>query len=66
MSSISIVPLHERLISNGNKTTITLNEYLEILHSEGSFIIPDYQRGYVWGQKKKNGSSDISSDTTVM
>lgn len=58
MSSISIVPLHERLISNGNKTTITLNEYLEILHSEGSFIIPDYQRGYVWGQKKKNVPED--------
>ena len=33
--------------------TITLSEYLNKIDSgNGSFIIPSYQRGYVWGQER--------------
>ena len=32
------------------KNTISLKEYIDKLNGKGSFIIPDYQRGYVWGQ----------------
>ena len=33
--------------------TITLSEYLKKIDSDnGSFIIPSYQRGYVWGQER--------------
>ena len=40
------------------KTTISLKEYICLIGDEGAFVIPDYQRGYVWGQKKKDGTSD--------
>lgn len=32
--------------------TYTLSEYVHLLKQGGSFIIPSYQRGYVWGQEK--------------
>ena len=35
-------------------TITTLRKYIELLHDKGSFVIPDYQRGYVWGQQKKD------------
>lgn len=54
MDRTNIPDLQYRLQEKGLKTTITLKEYLDILGDEGSFTIPDYQRGYVWGQKKKN------------
>ena len=53
-----IPPLSERIKNEFNRTTISLREYLGLLHSEGSFIIPDYQRGYVWGQRKKDETMD--------
>jgi len=40
---------------------ITLKQYLEKTDKNGRFVIPDYQRGYIWGQanlrdKKKDDS----------
>lgn len=35
---------------NKIKNTISLEEYIGKLNGKGSFIIPDYQRGYIWGQ----------------
>ena len=35
--------------------TITLREYLQ---KGKTFVIPDYQRGYVWGKNKDGGASD--------
>lgn len=32
--------------------TYTLKEYVNLIAQEGKFIIPSYQRGYVWGQEK--------------
>lgn len=32
--------------------TLTLSEYVNLVKQGGSFIIPSYQRGYVWGQEK--------------
>jgi hypothetical protein len=51
---MNIPPLKERI----KKSTITLKEYINLLHDEGAFVIPDYQRGYVWGQKKKSETVD--------
>ena len=48
--------LTERLKQKKINTTITLQEYINILEEKGNFIIPNYQRGYVWGQKKKENS----------
>ena len=33
---------------------ISLSDYIDKLEGEGSFVIPDYQRGYVWGQYSKS------------
>lgn len=41
-----------------DKTTISLQEYLSLLNNTGKFIIPDYQRGYVWGQHHADNSID--------
>lgn len=38
--------------------TITLKEYLE---KEKTFVIPNYQRGYVWGKKSKENNLDAVS-----
>ena len=40
---------------------ISLKEYLGKTRDNGKFVIPDYQRGYIWGQanmrdKKKEDS----------
>ena len=35
---------------NDIKTTINLGEYIGKLKGKGQFIIPKYQRGYIWGQ----------------
>ena len=32
--------------------TFTLSEYVHLTNQGGAFIIPSYQRGYVWGQEK--------------
>lgn len=32
--------------------TYTLAEYLNLVTQDGTFVIPSYQRGYVWGQEK--------------
>ncbi len=32
------------------KNTISLKEYISKLKNDGKFIIPEYQRGYIWGQ----------------
>lgn len=57
----SIINLKDRLKDIGDKTTITLSNYIQLLKGSGSFVIPDYQRGYVWGQRKKNSQSDSVS-----
>ena len=51
MSSIN--NLKDRLKDIGYKTTITLSNYIQLLKGSGSFVIPDYQRGYVWGTEKE-------------
>ena len=38
--------------------TITLREYLE---KGKTFVIPNYQRGYVWGKKSKGKDLDAVS-----
>ena len=35
--------------------TITLKEYLE---KGKTFVVPNYQRGYVWGKKNEGKSDD--------
>ena len=38
------------------KSTITLQEYL----SKGkTFVIPDYQRGYIWGQEGRSKTNAV-------
>ena len=37
--------------------TITLREYLE---KKKCFIIPDYQRGYVWGKNKPGEAKEFT------
>ena len=34
------------------ENTKKLSEYLALTGKDGSFVIPNYQRGYVWGQYK--------------
>lgn len=41
-----------------SKTTISLKEYLCLLGEDGKFVIPDYQRGYVWGKMPKKGKDE--------
>ena len=53
-----IESLSKRIKDEINRTTISLREYIGLLHNEGSFVIPDYQRGYVWGQRKKDEPID--------
>lgn len=54
----TIPSLIDRMKQEGNKTTISLRKYIGILNNKGFFVIPDYQRGYVWGQRKKNDPID--------
>ncbi len=57
----TVPPLTIRFGQEVGKTAISLNEYIGLLHNEGSFVIPDYQRGYVWGQRKKDETMDSVS-----
>ena len=34
-----------------------------MLNGKGSFIIPDYQRGYIWGQYNPNHTNETASDS---
>ena len=54
----TIPSLAERITNEAEKSTINLLEYIGLLHNEGRFVIPDYQRGYVWGQRKKDEPTD--------
>jgi hypothetical protein len=45
------------------KSTITLREYIEKLYNDGHFVIPDYQRGYIWGQYNPNHASKDGQDS---
>ena len=45
------------------KNTITLRQYIEMLHNVGYFVIPDYQRGYIWGQYNPNHASKEGQDS---
>lgn len=51
------------------KNTITLKDYLKKTGEEGKFIIPNYQRGYIWGkdnsQKKADNAVSIMLDTLL-
>lgn len=53
------IKLYMPTVSN----TKTLKEYLDLLNKSGKFVIPSYQRGYVWGQEnssqKKNSVENI-------
>ena len=61
----NIIPsLSERIKQGINKTAITLKEYIGLLHNKGAFVIPDYQRGYVWGQRKREEEIDSVSFLT--
>lgn len=46
------------------KNTITLQEYIH-KPENGSFVIPDYQRGYVWGQVKHSQKDDYQKDAVT-
>ena len=56
-----IPPLSERIKKEINKPIISLQEFIGLMHKEGHFIIPDYQRGYVWGQRKKDKPIDSTT-----
>ena len=58
MKKINPYSLSERVKKEFNRPTLSLREYIGLLHNEGNFVIPDYQRGYVWGQKKKDVTLD--------
>ena len=49
-------------MSVSNKS-ITLREYISQLGNNGSFIIPDYQRGYIWGQSIRSSNKEMSKDS---
>lgn len=55
------ISLKDRIKEIGDKTTISLSNYIQLLNGTGSFVIPNYQRGYIWGQRKKNSSTDSVS-----
>lgn len=45
------------------KSTISLQEYISKLGTDGEFFIPKYQRGYIWGQHNKLLSDDNNNDS---
>lgn len=47
------------------KNTITLQEYIDKLSEKGRFVIPDYQRGYVWGQEKRSHKDGFQKDAVT-
>lgn len=42
---------------------VSLKDYVDKLKGKGSFVIPDYQRGYIWGQYNPNHTSKDNSDS---
>lgn len=48
---------------NKIKNTIPLKEYIGKLKGNGRFVIPDYQRGYIWGQYNHNYFSQDGLDS---
>ncbi len=44
------------------KNTITLREYIK--KENGSFVVPYYQRGYVWGKKREDEGKDSVTKLT--
>lgn len=53
--------LSERVTVELGRSTIELKDYIYLLHNEGNFIIPEYQRGYIWGQRKKDEPNDSAT-----
>ncbi len=49
-------------MSVSNKS-ISLREYISQLGNNGSFIIPDYQRGYIWGQSIRSSNKEMPKDS---
>lgn len=47
------------------KNLITLQEYIGKVQGNGSFVIPDYQRGYVWGQLKRSQTDGGQKDSVT-
>lgn len=54
----TIPSLAERIKDSSREATVSLHDYINLLNNEGCFVIPDYQRGYIWGQRKKNNPVD--------
>lgn len=50
-------------MSEQNKSTVSLNKYISKLNGKGSFIIPDYQRGYIWGKVSHTGDDKQAKDS---
>lgn len=46
---------------NDIKSTINLGEYIGKLKGKGQFIIPKYQRGYIWGQYNSTLANNVST-----
>ena len=46
-----------------NNTIISLSDYLGKLNNKGRFIIPEYQRGYIWGQHSWNHEGKAIKDS---
>ena len=50
-------------IDNKAKSTLSLLEYIGKLGNDGKFLIPDYQRGYIWGQHSKSAEGNKQKDS---
>lgn len=48
------------------KNKISLREYIEKLGNSGRFIIPEYQRGYIWGQYNNNLDGKTKKDSVTL
>lgn len=47
------------------KSTINLGEYISKLKGKGQFIIPKYQRGYIWGQYNSTLANNNMQDSVT-
>lgn len=50
---------------NDIKSTINLGEYIGKLKGKGQFIIPKYQRGYIWGQYNSTLANNNMQDSVT-
>lgn len=50
---------------NDIKSTINLGEYIGKLKGKGQFIIPKYQRGYIWGQYNRTLANNNMQDSVT-